>query len=58
MNMNVDFNINDLGSKCHSKHELYLVLTNEGGYYLPPMQDVTQRYLRYIMIGRKLMYKM
>ena len=55
--MDVDFNVNNLGSKCRSKQELYSVLTMEGGIYLLPIQDATQSYLRDIMIGRKLFVK-
>ena len=51
--MNVDFNINDLAAKCWSKYELYSVLTTEGGVYLLPLQEVTQKYLRKILIGWK-----
>ena len=48
--MSVDFNINDLAAKCRRKYELYSVLTTEGGVYLPPLQEATQKYLREILI--------
>ena len=51
--MSVDFNINDLAAKCRSKYELYSVLTTEGGVYLPPLQEATQKYFREILIGWK-----
>ena len=54
MDMNVDFNINDLATKCRSKYELYSFLTTEEGVYLPPLQEATQKYLRDIIIGEKL----
>ena len=57
MEIDNDFTINDLGAKCRSKSELYHLLSTEGGIYLPPMQDATQKYLRDIMRGYKLYLK-
>ena len=53
--MDVDhiFTISDVGTKCKSKSELYTVLTTEGGLYLPPKRDWTQKFLRQLMIGQK-----
>lgn len=53
MDMFEDYNVNDVGVKCRSKREVYTVLTTEGGLYLPPMQDATQKYLRALMLGEK-----
>ena len=48
-----DFTVNDIGIKCRSKREVYSVLTSEGGLYLPPMPDCTQKFLRGVLIGDK-----
>ena len=52
-----DFSINDLAAKCRSKSEVYQILATEGGVYLPPMQDATQKYLRDLLRGHKLYIK-
>ena len=44
----------DLSVKFKSKIELYNVLVREGNIYLPPKQDATQKFLREIMMGKKL----
>ena len=44
----------DLSAKFKSKIELYNVLVREGNIYLPPKKDVTQKFLREIMMGKKL----
>ena len=48
-----DFTVNDIGIKCRSKREVYSVLTSEGGLYLPPMANCTQKFLRGVLIGDK-----
>ena len=53
MEHNQDFTINDIGVKCRSKREVYTVLSSEGGIFLPPISDATQKYLRAIMLGDK-----
>lgn len=53
--MEVDYKItlNDVSLKAKSKKEIYLVLTVEGGLYLPPILDANRKYLRALMIGKK-----
>ena len=43
----------DLAAKCKSKLELYNVLIRDGGIYLLPKQEATQKYLRSIINGTK-----
>ena len=47
------FTVNDIGVKCRSKREVYTVLSSEGGIFLPPISDATQKYLRAVMLGDK-----
>ena len=49
----LDFTVNDIGIKCRSKREVYTVLSSEGGIFLPPIVDATQKYLRALMLGDK-----
>ena len=44
----------DLSVKFKSKIELYNVLVREGNIYLPQKQDATQKFLREIMMRKKL----
>ena len=57
MNINVDnnFTISDVGTKCKCKSEFYTILTTEGGLYLPPKRGWTQNFLLQLMIGKKKM---
>ena len=48
-----DFTINDIGVKSQSKREVHTVLSSEGGIFLPPISDATQKYLRAIKLGEK-----
>ena len=48
-----EFTINDIGTKCKSKHEVYTALSTEGGIFLPPTADATQIYLRAMLMGDK-----
>ena len=48
-----EFTINDIGTKCKSKREVYTVLSTEGGIFLPPIADATQSYLRAMLVGDK-----
>ena len=48
-----EFTVNDIGTKCKSKREVYQVLSIEGGIFLPPIADATQSYLRAVLIGDK-----
>ena len=57
MERDTDFTIIDLAAKCRSKSEIYRILATEGGVYLPPMQDATQKYLRDVLRGNKLYVK-
>ena len=54
MEMHSNLTVNDLSVKFKSKTELYNMLTREGDLYLPPKQNSTQRFLRDIMLGKKL----
>ena len=49
----MSYSVIDLAAKCKSKSELYNVLIRDGGIYLPPKQEATQKYLRSIMNGTK-----
>ena len=49
--------VNDIATKWKSKTELYNILTREGNVYLPPKQDATQKYLRELLLGKKLYIK-
>ena len=53
MNHGQDFIINDIGVKCRSKREVYTVLSSEGGIFINPNLDETQKYLLEIMLGEK-----
>ena len=57
MEASLDLTVNDLAAKFRSKSELYNVLAREGGIYLPPKQDSTQKFLRSILLGAKLYVK-
>ena len=57
MERDTDFTIIDLATKCRSNSEVYRILATEGGVYLSPMQDATQKYLRDILRGNKLYVK-
>ena len=45
--------ISEIGVKARSKKVVYMVLTVEGGLYLPPMEDASQVYLKQILTGKK-----
>ena len=51
--MNKQITLNDISLKTKSKREVYLVLTVEGGLYLPPIMDSNKDYLQGIMNGTK-----
>ena len=53
MDVDNNFTISDVGTKCKSKSEFYNVLTTERRLYLPPKWDWTQNFLRQLMIGKK-----
>ena len=53
MEQRENFKVLDLASKWRSKKELYNMLVREGGIYLPPNQEATQKYLRDLMMGKK-----
>ena len=57
MEASLDLTVNDLTAKFKSKSKLYNVLVREGGIYLPPKQDSTQKFLRSILLGAKLYVK-
>ena len=45
--------INQIGVKCKSKKEVYDLLTNEGGYYLPLLVDAHYKYISQVLVGDK-----
>ena len=47
------FTVVDLASKYRIKTELYSILIREGNIYSPPKQDSTQKFLREIMMPKK-----
>ena len=51
--MEKQVNLNDIPIRARSKKEVYLVLTAEGGLYLPPILDSNESYLKGIMNGTK-----
>ena len=53
MDVDRNFTISDVGTKCKSKSEFYSVLTTKGRLYLPPKRDWTQNFLLQQMIGKK-----
>jgi len=57
MNQEQPFIVNDLATKSRSKTEFYNMLTREGGIYLPPTKEASQRFLRKVMVGEKLYVK-
>ena len=51
LHMIKEITLNDISIKARSKREVYLVLTVEGGLYLPPILDANRAYLKDIMSG-------
>ena len=51
--MEFKINLNDVSIREKSKKEVYLVLTAEGGLYLPPLIDSNKSYLKGKMNGTK-----
>ena len=51
MEETVPYNLNQLGIKARSKRELYLVLFNDWGVYMPPLQDSNAGYVREVVAG-------
>ena len=49
--------VNDIATKWKSKTEIYNILAREGNVYLLPKQDATQKYLRELLLGKKLYIK-
>ena len=49
--MIIEIALNDISIKARSKKEVYLVLTVEGGLYLPPVLDSNRIYIIEIMNG-------
>ena len=45
--------ISEIGVKARSKKEVYMILTVEWRFYLPPMEDASQVYFNQILIGKK-----
>ena len=53
MQQQFELTASDLASKWRSKNEFYNVLTREGGLYLPPIKDSTQRFIWSLIRGEK-----
>ena len=53
MSLVKDIMLIDISVKARSKKEVYLVLTVEGGLYLPSILDANWNYLKNIMSGKK-----
>ena len=53
MNRSNDISLIDISIKAWSKKEVYLVLTIEGGLYLPLILDSNRSYLKSIISGKK-----
>ena len=53
MEQRVNFTMLDLASNWTSKKDLDSMPVREGGIYLPPNQEATQKYLRDLMMGRR-----
>ena len=46
-------NVNQLGAKARSKHEMYRILTVEAKIYLPPQKECSIYFIRDIFQGKK-----
>ena len=57
MERRVYLTVYDLSAKFKSMSELYNLLTREDECYLPPKQYSTQKYLRDVLLGKKLYVK-
>ena len=51
--METEITINDISIKARSKKEIYMVLSLEGGIYLPPILDANSKYIKDIITGSK-----
>ena len=51
-----DFTVKEFGIVSQSKKEVYGVLTVEGGYYLPPIEQANADYISDILKGDKLIF--
>ena len=49
-----DITLSDISLKAKSKKEIYMVLTVEGGLYLPPIMDANRNYIRGLINWTKL----
>ena len=47
------FNVQRFQAAASNKHEIYRVLTTEGGLYLPPEKYISLFFVRDIMVGLK-----
>ena len=57
MERRVHLTVNNLDAKFKSKSELYNLLTREGECYISQKQYSTQKYLRVVLLGKKLYVK-
>ena len=51
MEATVPFSLNHLDVRAKSKRELYLLLVNDWGVYMPPIQDSNAKYVRGVVTG-------
>ena len=49
----MSINVNQLGAKARSKHEMYRILTVEAKIYLPPQKECSIYFIRDIIQGKK-----
>ena len=49
-------NLLEVGTKVQSKHELYRLLTVEGGMHLPPQEQTNMEFISDIAFGEKQVY--
>ena len=48
------YTVHEFGIVCHSKKEVYDILTINGGYFLPPIEQADSDYIADILSGEKL----
>ena len=49
--------MNSIGNIFRSKAELYTLLQNYGGFYLPPLEKTSCIFLKDVLVGKKLLLK-
>ena len=49
-----EFTVHEFGIVSQSKREVYDILTVEGGYYLPPIEQANANYISDVLSGDKI----